>query len=455
MSVRVRFAPSPTGALHVGSARVMLYNWLFARQNNGQLLLRIEDTDPVRSTEENITEIFRVLDWLNLDFDGQALRQTTQADRHRQALDQLIEQGKVYRCQARREDVEAWKNQHGRERGFRGTDDGQGAYRLRLADNETIIVNDLLRGATTFSTNHLDDPVIGRADRSALYNFAVAIDDADAAITHVIRGDDHLANTPTQLMVFAALGLPAPVYVHLPLILGPDGKKLSKRHKAPDGAPLAVSVEQLRGQGYLPEAILAYLARLGWGTNDEHILSRDQLLAVFDLTKVQTNPAHFDGLKLLDTNAQLLRKLSPEAFAARTAVFLGQAGQTNDARFVRACQACQEKCRTLADTHHYLNYLTSMPVVDDALWAKTTQRISVDDFRTARELIAASVWEPELIELALVALADERQIARRQFLQPIRLALTGSTVSVGLGDTITLLDRDEALARLDQALTRF
>src|SRR3954447_17019474 len=271
--VRVRFAPSPTGALHIGGARTALYNWLYARGRGGELVLRIEDTDRERSTPENVEQILDAPRWLELDWDGEPISQAGRADRHREALNWLLEAGVAYRDTATGEDVAAWKKAHG-NRGYRGapSDDPGAAVRLKVPDDGDTVVADEIRGEVRFPNESSDDFVIARVDGSVLYNFAVAVDDADMGITHVIRGDDHLSNTPKQLLVMVGLAVAPPRYAHLPLLHGPDGKKLSKRHGA-------ASVQELREAGYLPAAVRNYLALLGWGTQDDTtILSTEELV---------------------------------------------------------------------------------------------------------------------------------------------------------------------------------
>ena len=292
--MKVRFAPSPTGALHIGGARTALYNWLLARgpaYGDGEMLLRIEDTDRERSTPENVEQIFDALRWLELDWDGDPIFQSQRADRHREALEQLLASGHAYHSNATADDVRAFKERHGDDKGFRGEAEDSGAVRLRVGEGEPLRVDDLIRGETTFAREHMDDPVIARADGSVLYNFAVAVDDLDAGITHVVRGEDHLSNTPKQLVVLEALGAKPPAYAHLPLLHGPDGKKLSKRHGA-------ASVQELRDAGYLPEAVRNYLALLGWGHEDDTKLSTDELRRLFRIEDVSRNPARFDETKL-------------------------------------------------------------------------------------------------------------------------------------------------------------
>src|SRR5690349_12046521 len=294
--MRVRFAPSPTGALHIGGARTALYNWLLARGQNGTLVLRIEDTDRERSTPENVEQILDALRWLELDFDEGPISQVSRTDRHQEVLQRLLDEGHAYRTNATADDVRAFKEQHGADRGFRGTDEGEGAVRLRVPDEGATVVHDVIRGDTTFEHVHLDDPVIARADGSVLYNFAVAIDDLDAEITHVVRGEDHLSNTPKQQLVLEALGVEPPLYAHLPLLHGPDGKKLSKRHGA-------ASVQELRDAGYLPAAVRNYLALLGWGYDAETtFFSTPELVERFSLDRLSKNPAVIDDETLRRMN---------------------------------------------------------------------------------------------------------------------------------------------------------
>ena len=297
--MRVRFAPSPTGALHIGGARTALFNWLLARHSGGTFVLRIEDTDRERSTPENVEQILDALRWLELDWDEGPVFQSERAPRHREALEALLQSGHAYRSNATTDDVAAYKRLHGAERGFRGEPEDSGAVRLHVPAGGATVVHDAIRGDTTFEHVHLDDPVIARADGSVLYNFAVAIDDLDAGITHVVRGEDHLSNTPKQLLVLAAAkaagfggDMPEPLYAHLPLLHGADGKKLSKRHGA-------ASVQELRAAGYLPAAVRNYLALLGWGSGDDAtVMATEELVERFQLERVSRNPARFDEAKL-------------------------------------------------------------------------------------------------------------------------------------------------------------
>src|SRR5829696_1289093 len=300
--MRVRFAPSPTGALHIGGARTALYNWLLARGHGAQYVLRIEDTDRERSTPENVEQIFEALRWLELDWDGDPVMQSERRERHAEVVEQLIAGGHAYRSTAGPEEVKAFKAEHG-DAGFRGTDEGEGAVRLRMPDEGATVVKDVIRGESAFEHRLMDDLVIARADGTPVYHLAVVVDDLDAGITHVVRGADHFSNTPKQMRILEAMGAEAPIYAHVPLLHGPDGKKLSKRHGA-------ASVQELRDAGYLPEAVRNYIALLGWGAaDDETLISTADLIRQFDISRVSKNPARFDEQKLRWMNGRYLREL--------------------------------------------------------------------------------------------------------------------------------------------------
>jgi glutamyl-tRNA synthetase len=440
--MKVRFAPSPTGALHIGGARTALYNWLLARGREGELALRIEDTDRERSTPENVEQIFDALRWLEIDWDGDPVFQSQRAERHREVLEQLLAAGHAYHSNATADDVRAWKERHGAERGFRGEAEESGAVRLRAGEGETV-VEDLVRGSTTFRHEHMDDPVIARADGSVLYNFAVAVDDLDAGITHVVRGEDHLSNTPKQLLVFEALEAAAPAYAHLPLLHGPDGKKLSKRHGA-------ASVQELRDAGYLPEAVRNYLALLGWGHEDDTKLSTDELVRLFRIEDVSRNPARFDEQKLRWLNGLYLRELSPDELAERLSAFTGREVSPEVAEIT------QEKVQTLADFWPLAGFLFDGPADDPAAWEKVMGRNGArDTLAAAREaLAAAEPFTVETVETALRGLVERLDAKPRDVFQPVRVAIAGSTVSPGIFESVAALGRDEALRRIDAALAR-
>jgi glutamyl-tRNA synthetase len=439
--MRVRFAPSPTGALHIGGARTALYNWLMARGNDGTLVLRIEDTDRERSTPENVEQILDALRWLELDYDEGPISQISRSDRHAELLGRLLDEGKAYRSNATVDDVRAYKAQHGADRGFRGEPEADGAVRLRVPDEGATTVHDVIRGDTVFQHVHMDDPVIARADGTVLYNFAAAVDDLDAKITHVVRGEDHLSNTPKQLLVYEALGASAPSFAHLPLLHGPDGKKLSKRHGA-------ASVQELRDAGYLPEAVRNYLALLGWGAaDDQTILSTEELVAQFDIARVQKNPAQFDETKLRWLNGRYIRALSVDELTERLEVFTGRTGLRD------AVAISQEKIATLADFWPLAGFLFDGPGDDPKAREKWLDAEHRHGLVQSREALAnLEPFDVERIEVALREVVESGGRKPKDVFQPIRVALAGTTVSPGIFESLAVLGRDEAVRRLDAAL---
>jgi glutamyl-tRNA synthetase len=446
--VRARFAPSPTGALHIGGARTALFNWLLVRHEGGELVLRIEDTDRERSTPENIEQIIDALGWLEIDWDEGPIMQTSLSERHQEALQALLDSDRAYRSEATADDVKAYKERHGAERGYRGEPGDTGAVRLRVPDEGATVVHDAVRGDTRFEHVHMDDPVIARADGSVLYNFAVAIDDLDAGITHVVRGEDHLSNTPKQLLVIEAAraagmhaDTPLPLYAHLPLLHGPDGKKLSKRHGA-------ASVQELRDAGYLPEAVRNYLALLGWGAGDDStVLSTSELVERFTLDRVSRNPARFDEEKLRWLNGVYIRSMPAPELALRLEQFTGRTGLDEAARI------SQEKIHTLADFWPLAGPLLDEPVDDPKArerWLDEKGRGLLAQARSALE--GVEPFDEAGIERALGALIEREGAKPRDVYQPLRVAITGTTISPGMFESLALLGRDAALARIDAAL---
>jgi len=446
--MRVRFAPSPTGSLHIGGARTALFNWLLARHAGGELVLRIEDTDRERSTPENVEQILDALRWLELEWDEGPILQSERAPRHHEALDALLAAGHAYRSGATGEDVRAYKERLGADRGFRGEPERSGAVRLRVPDEGATVVHDVIRGDTSFNHVHIDDPVIARADGSVLYNFAVAIDDLDAGITHVVRGEDHLSNTPKQLLVLEAakaVGLaeqaPLPLYAHLPLLHGPNGKKLSKRHGA-------ASVQELRESGYLPEAVRNYLALLGWGAGDDAtVLSTDELVRRFALERVSRNPARFDEAKLRWLNGVYIRALPVPELARRLEEFVGREDLEDAARI------SQEKIHTLADFWPLTGPLFDGPIDDPKArerWLGADGRSVLADVRDA--LAQEGSFDEAAVKERLESVVRRREMKPREVYQPLRVALTGGTVSPGMFESVALLGREETLRRIDSAL---
>src|SRR5215217_8663564 len=349
--MRVRFAPSPTGALHIGGARTALYNWLLARGSGGEMVLRIEDTDRERSTPENVEQIFDALRWLEIDWDGEPVFQSRRAARHAEVVEKLLADGHAYRSTAGPDEVRTFKEAND-NRGFRGADEGEGAVRMRVPDEGTTTVVDVIRGETEFDNALQDDLVIARADGTPVYHLAVVVDDDDAGITHVVRGADHYSNTPKHVLIQRAMGARTPVYAHLPLLHGPDGKKLSKRHGA-------ASVQELRERGYLPEAVRNYLALLGWGTEEsQEYFTTDELIRQFSLERVSKSPAIFDEQKLRHINGRYLRDLGLDDLTARLEALTGRQGLRD------AAEISQEKISTLSEFWPLVSFVFEGPADD-------------------------------------------------------------------------------------------
>ena len=417
MSMRVRFAPSPTGVLHIGGARTALYNWLLARGSGGTFVLRIEDTDRERSTPENVEQILDALRWLELDWDEGPLSQAERRPEHTAAIQQLVDAGAAY--------------------------EDEGAIRLRVPDEGETVVHDAIRGDITFPHSAIQDFVIRRSDGSPLYNLAVAVDDRDMEISHVVRGDDHISNTPRQVMILRALGAEPPLYAHLPLLHGPDGKKLSKRHGA-------ASVQELRDAGYLPEAVRNYVSLLGWGYDESTtFMTTPELVERFDLARVSKNPAVFDEQKLRWMNGRYLRELDPEDLRARLESLSGREVPPE------AVAISQEKMQTLGDFWPLAGFLLERPAAyDEKAWRKVMSDGAPERLRAARDALQA-VAEPfgvEHVETALREVVDRLEVKPNKVFQPIRVALTGTTVSPGIFESVAALGRSETLARIDAAL---
>jgi glutamyl-tRNA synthetase len=447
--MRVRFAPSPTGALHIGGARTALYNWLLVRGRAygpegepGTLVLRIEDTDRERSTPENVEQILDALRWLKLDWDEGPVFQSKRAERHREVLEGLLESGHAYHSTATAEDVQTYKEQHGFERGFRGREEPSGAVRLRVPDEGETVFDDVIRGQIRFANASMDDFVIARADGSVLYVFANLVDDLDAEITDVVRGEDHISNTPKQLLVLNALGIAPPRYAHLPLLHGPDGRKLSKRHGA-------ASVQELRAAGYLPEAVDNYIALLGAGfAADEEFFGLDELALRFRLERVSKNPAVFDERKLRHLNGRWIRELDTDELTRRLEEFTGRTGLRD------AVEISREKIQTLAEFWPLVGFLFDGPADDPKAFEKVIcSNGGVECLKAAREALAsAEPFTVENVEAALREVVESRATKPAKVFQPVRVAIAGTTISPGIFESVALLGRDETLARIDRAL---
>jgi glutamyl-tRNA synthetase len=411
--VVVRFAPSPTGFLHIGGVHTALFNWLFARHEGGEFRLRIENTDTSREVAEATEQIQESLRWLGLDWDGEVTFQLDRMERCREEAARLVAGGKAY--------------------------EDEGAIRMRMPDEGVTAWDDLIRGRIEYPNERIEDLVIVRADGRPTYNFASPVEDWLDEITYVLRGDDHISNTPKQIRILEALGVPLPAYGHLANILGPDGKKLSKRHGA-------TSVEEFRTQGYIPEALVNFLALLGWSYDDRTtVMSREELVERFTLDRVGASPAVFDFTKLEWLNGVYLRALPPEEYGDRLVAYLREQGYDWDEELVRrAAPLVQEKIATLGEFPSFAGFLFAPVEADpEQLGDGTALRAA------AKALADVEPFEAARIEAALRALAERLGLKPREAFQPIRLAVTGSSVSPGLFESLELLGKEETLARIE------
>ncbi|OUO18854.1 glutamate--tRNA ligase [Collinsella sp. An307] len=488
--VRVRFAPSPTGKLHIGGARTAIYNWAFARANGGTFILRIDDTDPNRSTEENTQIILRAMRWLELDWDeGPEVggnfgpyAQTERLDIYREAAERLLAEGRAYPCFCTPEQLEADRAAarerkdpfQGYQRRCRNIPADEARARMEAGERYTIrikvpedrgdvVVNDAVHGKVVFDAKELDDFVIFRSDGTPTYNFTTVVDDALMGITHVIRGDDHLSNTPRQIMVYEALGAPVPVFAHLSMILGADGKKLSKRHGA-------TSVEEYRDAGYLSDAFVNYLALLGWSLDGETtIIPRDVLAREFSLDRISKNPATFDPKKLDWVNAEYINRMDNATFVEKILVpQLVEAGLidaepavTPDAAWFDAlAEIVRPRTKMPADAATVAApiFATAETLAYDEKsvakgLAKEGMASVLDAARAALEALDDAAWTAEAIDGALEPLPEALDLKKRVVFQAVRVAVCGNLVSPPLGETMALIGREDCLARIDRART--
>ena len=450
-SVVTRFAPSPTGFLHIGNARTGLFSWLYARHHGGKALLRVEDTDKARSTQEAIDVIFEGLQWLGLDWDEEAYFQSQFEARHAEVANQLIERGAAYRCyltpeelKARRDKAQAERRPFRLESEWRdcstaGPEGAPFVIRLKAPRDGETVIEDLVQGRVAVANAELDDFVLLRSDGSPTYMLAVVVDDHDMGVTHVIRGDDHLNNAFRQLCIVRAMGWPEPIYAHIPLIHGPDGAKLSKRHGA-------LGVHDYRDMGILPEALFNYLLRLGWGHGDDEIISREQAIAWFDLDHVGKSPSRFDMKKLESLNGHYIREADDERLAKLVAERLGDADIGLLIRAIPELKARAHDLNQLADGARFL--FASRPLaVDEAASALLTSE-SRALLRAAHQALSGAAWEHDALEEAVRQVAEAAGVKLGKLAQPLRAALTGRTTSPGIFDVLVLLGQGESLGRI-------
>lgn len=460
--VVTRFAPSPTGYLHIGGARTALFNWLYARHHGGRTLLRIEDTDRKRSTQDAIDAIIEGLDWMGLDYDAPPLFQSDRAERHAEVAWQLLNAGHAYKCFATPEELEAMREEQrankkplrydGRWRDRDPSEAPEGApftIRLRTPNEGEVTIHDRVQGAVTVKNEEIDDYIILRADGTPTYMLAVVVDDHDMGVTHVIRGDDHLNNAFRQLPIIRAMNAieqgkwPDPVYAHIPLIHGSDGAKLSKRHGA-------LGVEAYRDEfGILPEALFNYLLRLGWGHGDREEITREEAIALFDLDGVGKSPSRFDLKKLENLNGHYLREADDARLAALVAARIGE--QADEALLTQAMPVLKVRAKNLNEVVDGAAFLfAKRPLVMTEKAAALLEGDARTILRSVCNALAAqNDWTSEALEATTKALAEEQGLGLGKLAQPMRAALTGTTTSPGIFDVLVLLGRDEALARLD------
>ncbi len=460
MKVRTRFAPSPTGVLHIGSVRTALFCWLFARHHNGSYVLRIEDTDRARSTEENVEAITDGLDWLGLQQDEGPFFQTHRFDRYKEVLTSWLEQGHAYHCYCSREELADLREQQ-MAAGEKTRYDGRcrnrveprvgvaPVIRFRNPDAGDVVVNDLVRGRVVFSNAELDDLIIARSDGTPTYNFTVIVDDHDMDITHVVRGDDHLNNTPRQMNMLHALGVEPPQYAHLPMILGPDGAKLSKRHGA-------VDVREYREQGYLPEALLNYMVRLGWSHGDQEVFSIDEMIKLFDIADVNQSASAFNPEKLRWLNQQHIINASSERLGGALTPFLEKIGLdiANGPDVSLVADGFRERAETLQQMAESCRYCFEEFAEYDAKAAKKNLRPAIlEPLQAARDALAQlGDWSADNIANVIDTIAAEFEINMGKLGQPVRVSVTGGAVSPPIDVTLLLIGQSRSIARLDRAL---
>ncbi len=460
MNVRTRFAPSPTGYLHLGGARTALFCWLFARRHKGTFVLRVEDTDRERSTEESVQAILDGMTWLGLDYDEGPYFQTHRYDRYNEVIDQLIESGHAYKCYCSKERLDEMRQlamAEKRKPRYDGTcrertDAVAGVdpvIRFKTPLEGKVVIDDLVKGKIEIDNSELDDLVIRRSDGNPTYNLTVVVDDADMQITHVIRGDDHINNTPRQIHIFSAMGVDVPAFAHLPMILGDDGKRMSKRHGA-------VSVMQYQSEGILPHAMLNYLARLGWSHGDQEIFSEQELLELFALEDCQRSGSVFDKTKLLWVNQQHMASLSEDELGTALAEALEQksVSSADGPPVATVASVLKERSQSFNEMADQAAIFYQDKVELDEKAAKKQLRPVAQPVLEAihAKLTATDNWQAESLKAALEETAAELAIGFGKVGQPLRVAITGSGASPDIGDTLALTGKERSLARISAAI---
>ncbi len=459
MTVRTRFAPSPTGYLHVGGARTALFSWLYARKHGGQFVLRIEDTDLERSTQESVNAILEGMTWLGLEYDEGPFYQTHRFDRYSQVIDQLLEKGLAYRCDCPKERLDELREEQMKRKvkprydGYcrhREIDPSQPhVIRFRNPDSGAVVFDDLVRGRISVANEELDDLIIRRSDGSPTYNLTVVVDDADMNITHVIRGDDHINNTPRQINLLKALELPVPQYGHLPMILGDDGARLSKRHGA-------VSVMQYMEEGFLPEALLNYLVRLGWSHGDQEIFSVDEMIQLFELEQVNKAPSAFNTEKLLWINHHYIKADDPKRIAHLLSPHMGRLDidPTQGPDLVKVVEAQRERASTLVELARISAfYYRDFDSFDEKAARKALKAGALEPLALVRSRLAELPdWNREDIHAVIASVVDTLETGFGKVAMPVRVAVTGGAPSPDLDLTMEMVGREACLRRIDKAI---
>ena len=460
MTVRTRFAPSPTGVLHIGSVRTALFCWLYARHHNGNFVLRIEDTDRERSTQANVDAILDGMSWLGLDADEGPFYQSERYDRYKEVSEQLLASGQAYYCYCSKERLDELRKTQmaaGEKTRYDGrcrerTDAEEGVApvtRFRSPSKGDVIVNDQVKGRVVFHNEELDDLVIVRSDGTPTYNFSVVVDDYEMGITHVIRGDDHLNNVPRQMNMLSALGVAHPAYAHLPMILGADGAKLSKRHGA-------VDVRVYREQGYLPEALINYLVRLGWSHGDQEVFSKDEMISLFDIANVNASASTFNPEKLRWLNQQYIIHMPAEELGRRLSPYLEQAGldQKNGPAPAELADGFRERAETLVQMAESCRYCyDDFDEIEPKAAKKNLRPVVLEPLRDVTSRFAAlSDWQPASLSQAIEDCAAAHDVKMGKLGQPIRVAVTGGAVSPPIDVTLALVGRARTLERLQRAI---
>ncbi|TXL13122.1 glutamate--tRNA ligase [Methylococcaceae bacterium HT4] len=461
MTIKTRFAPSPTGYLHVGGARTALFSWLHAKKNNGTFVLRIEDTDLERSTQESVNAILEGMQWLGLDYDEGPYYQTQRFDRYKEIIQQLLDQGDAYYCYCTKEELESLREQQmaNKEKPrYNGKCREQPkdqkelnrVIRFRNPEEGEVVIDDLVKGKIVVANKELDDLIIARTDGTPTYNLTVIVDDMDMGITHVIRGDDHVNNTPRQINILKALGADFPYYAHLPMILGDDGARLSKRHGA-------VGVMQYRDDGYLPEALLNYLVRLGWSHGDQEIFTQAEMIELFDIGQVNVSASAFNTEKLLWLNHQYIMNAEPELVASHLEWHMQQRGiaaATQGPALVDIVKAQRERSKTLVEMANASTYFYQDFSEYDEKAAKKNFKQGTDEVLQALydAFVAVTEWQGEVLHKIVLHTAEQLELKLGKVAQPLRVAVCGTGMSPSIDVTLSLLGRDKTLSRLQKAI---